>query len=340
MLSIRIPSWQGPQPTAQDQAVARSERRLLLQRKTYTRYGNNVAPRNTGVVRACVNVAMVNISAAEMQSALRESVYVTPAIAHQLRYMSSFTVPAYVPHDAIFAASDMAALPLMDRFALLRDYLLTVLRLGLNDDVPKDAEPLDRVSHLVASFNEISNTFRRFLIAHYSVVRGRMRVVAGVINRDIGVWESDLSTLVRDKNSGATPPGASTVIEMFPLPARKGMTGLLTGGGCCSPCNPCRLPPLPPHLHHSAAASTPTSVPLPTVPASYFCSTVTAGWSAADTATIRPISPHRWLEALATTAAARHQAASPSQRSEAQVATATAWVASATARMAPSTARH
>ena len=107
----------------------------------------------------------------------------------------------------------------MDRFALLRDSLLTVLSLGLNDEVPEDAESLNRISHHKASFNEISNTFSRFLITHYSAVRGRMLVLAGVINRDIGVWESDLSTFVRDKYSGTMPPGASTGIEMFPLPA-------------------------------------------------------------------------------------------------------------------------
>ena len=95
--------------------------------------------------------------------------------------------------------SNMTVLPLMNRFALLRDSTLTVLCLGLNDGVPKDAEPLNRISPLLeASFNEISNTFHRFRITYYSVVRGRM-LLAGVINRDIGVWESDLSTFVRDK---------------------------------------------------------------------------------------------------------------------------------------------
>ena len=65
-----------------------------------------------------MNLAIVDIFVAEMQSALRESVYVTPAIAGQLRYMSSADVPAYVPRDVTFTASDMTALPLMDRFAL------------------------------------------------------------------------------------------------------------------------------------------------------------------------------------------------------------------------------
>ena len=111
--------------------------------------------------------------------------------------MSSFDVLAYVPHDAIFAAPDMTALPLVDQFALFPDFLLTVLRLVPNDDVPKDAEPLNRISHLAASFNEKSNKFRRFFITHYSVAPGLMVVLAGVINRDIGVWESNLSTFVR-----------------------------------------------------------------------------------------------------------------------------------------------
>ena len=97
---------------------------------------------------------------------------------------------AYVPRDATFAAVDTTALSLMDRFALHRDSLLTVLRLSLNDEVPEDAEPLNRISHLVALFNEMSNKFHRLLITHYSVVRGRMLVLADVINRDIGVGQA------------------------------------------------------------------------------------------------------------------------------------------------------
>ena len=153
---------------------------------------------------------MVDISVVEMQSALRESVHVAPVIADQLRYMSSFDVLTYVPRVAIFGASDMTALPLADHFALLRDSLLTVVHLGLNGDVPEDAESLNRIYHLDASFNDISNKFRRFLIAHHSVVHGRMLVLAGAVNRDIGVWESDLSKFVRDKYSGTMPPGAGT----------------------------------------------------------------------------------------------------------------------------------
>ena len=61
------------------------------------------------------------------------------------------------------------------------------------------------ISHIEASFNEISNKFRRFLIMHYNVGRGRMLVLAGVINRDIGVWKSDLSTVVGKKYSGTIP---------------------------------------------------------------------------------------------------------------------------------------
>ena len=76
-----------------------------------------------------------------------------PAIVDQLQYMSSFNVLAYVPRDATFATSDKTALLFMDRFALLRYCLLIVLRLGLNDDVPKDAEPLNRISRLEISFN-------------------------------------------------------------------------------------------------------------------------------------------------------------------------------------------
>ena len=97
-----------------------------------------------------MNLAMVDISVAELQSALRENVYVTPAIADQSRCTSSFDVLAYVPRDETFAASDKTSLPLVDRFALLRDSMLTVLRLGVNNDVTEDAEPLDRISHLDA----------------------------------------------------------------------------------------------------------------------------------------------------------------------------------------------
>ena len=110
----------------------------------------------------------------------------------------------------------------MDRFVLLCDSLLAVLRLGLNDDVPEDAEPLNRISHLEASFNEISNKFHRFFITHYSVVRGRMLVLGGIINHGIGVWESDLSTLVRDKYSGTMPPGSGTSSRCFLCPPEEG----------------------------------------------------------------------------------------------------------------------
>ena len=92
-------------------------------------------------MRACVNLVKVDIAVAELQSVLRGSVYITPPIDDQLRYMSSFNVLVYVPRDATFAASDMTALPIMDHFAFLRDSLLTVLRLGLNDEAPKIRSP-------------------------------------------------------------------------------------------------------------------------------------------------------------------------------------------------------
>ena len=149
--------------------------------------------------------------------------------------MSSFDVLAYVPRDATFAVSDMAALRLMNGIALLRDSLVTILRIDLYDDVPEDAAPLNRISCLEASFNEIFNKCRRFLITHWSKVRGRMLVLAGVINRDMGVWESDLYTFVRDEHSGSMPPGAGIVIEMFPLRAWKGMTGVVNEGGLMLP---------------------------------------------------------------------------------------------------------
>ena len=107
-----------------------------------------------------------------MQSALRESVYIAPVIADQFWYMSSFDMLTYVSREVIFAASDMTPFPHTDPFILLRDSLLTFVRLGLNDDVLEDTESLNRISHLDASFNDIPNKFRRFLITHYSVFRG------------------------------------------------------------------------------------------------------------------------------------------------------------------------
>ena len=148
--------------------------------------------------------------------------------------MGLFNVFAYVAHDATFAASDMTALLLMDHFALLRDSLLTVLRLGLNDEVLENTQPLNYISRLEASFNDISDKLSMFFITHYSVVRDRMLVHAGVINRDISVYESDLSKFVRDKYSGAMPPGAGTAIEMFPVPPPgEGRWIFLTRGECC-----------------------------------------------------------------------------------------------------------
>ena len=155
--------------------------------------------------------------------------------------------------------------------------MLTALRFGLNGDVPEDAEPLNRIPHLEASFNEISDKIRRFLITHYRVVRGHMLVLAGVINRDIDVWESDLSTFVIDKCSGTMPPGASTVIEMLPLPAWKGMTGFVDRGRVLLAMQPLSPSPAP------APFSTPSGVvdsnmsTLPPRVASYFCKTVIAG---------------------------------------------------------------
>ena len=169
----------------------------------------------------CANLATVVISVAELHSVLRKRVCVKPSIVDQLQHMSSFDVFAYVSHDANVAASDMTALPLMDRFALLRSSLLTVLRLGLNDDVPEDAEALNRISHLEASFSNISIMSRRFLITYYIVFRTRMLVLAGGISRDIGVWENDMSTFLRDKCSETMPPGAGTIIELFPSPHLK-----------------------------------------------------------------------------------------------------------------------
>ena len=77
----------------------------------------------------------------------------TPSICRTSDYrtitvLSLFDVLAYVPRDATFAALDMTAFQLMDRIAFLRDSLLTVLRTGLNDDVPEDAEPLNRIARL------------------------------------------------------------------------------------------------------------------------------------------------------------------------------------------------
>ena len=73
-----------------------------------------------------------------------------------------------------------------------------------------------------------------------------MLVVAGVINRDIGVCESD-STFVRDKYSETMARGAGTIIKMFPLPAWKAMTGfgIGRGGGGVAGHAPLSPPPAP-----------------------------------------------------------------------------------------------
>ena len=81
-----------------------------------------------------------------------------------------------------------------------------------------DAESLKRISRL------------RFFIPHHRVVRGRLLVLTNVINLDFGVWESDMSTFARDKYPGTLPLGAAIVIEMFPLPAWKGVVDFINGG--------------------------------------------------------------------------------------------------------------
>ena len=79
-----------------------------------------------------------------------------------------------------------------------------------------------------------------------------MLVLAVVINREIGVWESDLSTFVRDKYSGTMPPGVSSVIEMFPLPAWKGITDFVNREGVLLAIQPVSPVPAP------APSSTPS----------------------------------------------------------------------------------
>ena len=178
---------------------------------------------------------MVDISVAELQSALHENECICHSSdCRSIAVHELVRRARYVPRDTTFAALDMTVLLLMDPFPLLRDSLLTVLRLGLNDDVPEDTKPLNRISRLEASFNEISNKFRMFFIPHYSVVGGSMIVFACAINRDVGVWERTLPTSVRDKYSGTMPPGGSAVIEMFPLPTWKGVTDFVNERGeCC-----------------------------------------------------------------------------------------------------------
>ena len=107
----------------------------------------------------------------------------------------------------------MTVLPLIDRFALLRDSALTMLRLGLNGDILEDAEPVFLASRPRPTRSPASSA------GSYSEVRRRMLVLAGVINHDIGVWKINLPIFVRDKYSGTMPPGADTVIEMSTLPA-------------------------------------------------------------------------------------------------------------------------
>ena len=52
-------------------------------------------------------------------------------------------------------------------------------------------------------------------------------------------------TLVRDKCPGTMPPGVSSVIEMFPLPAWKGITDFVTWGGVLLAIQPVSPVPVP-----------------------------------------------------------------------------------------------
>ena len=185
-----------------------------------TKYLNNArklcGTKKHWVVRAYVTLAMVDIFVAELQSAVREIVYVTPAILDQLRYMSSFDVLAYVPRNASFAASDMTAFSRTDHMALFRDFLLIELCLGLYDDAPQSYLSLrGLVQQDLQQAQQVSDHTLQ-------CIRARMLVLACVINRSIAVRESDLFTYVRCNYLGTVPPNSAMSSRCFLSPPGKG----------------------------------------------------------------------------------------------------------------------
>lgn len=107
------------------------------------------------MVRGCASLDIPDLSVPNLQSVLLETVHATHV--NQLKCKGSFDVFVYLPGDAAFPVSDMAALPLMDRFAVLRDSLTTVLHPGLNKDIHQDADPLRCIALLKAVFVAISD---------------------------------------------------------------------------------------------------------------------------------------------------------------------------------------
>lgn len=104
------------------------------------------------MTRGRASLDIPDLSIPYLQSTLCETVGVTHAIANQVKFIGPFHVLAYLPHDATFPASDIAVLPLTDRFVISRESLITVQRLGLNQYNPEDAKSLRRVGHLKAAF--------------------------------------------------------------------------------------------------------------------------------------------------------------------------------------------
>ena len=112
LLQIIDASNQDPQSAGPPADGAGSDDRLQREEIYLATKGQHKAWKQRGtkkhwVVRTCMNVAMEDTSFTKLQSTLRESVYVTPAAADQIRCTSLFNVLTYVPRDATFAASGM-----------------------------------------------------------------------------------------------------------------------------------------------------------------------------------------------------------------------------------------
>ena len=71
---------------------------------------------------------------ADLQGLLGDKLEVTGHTASKLRSISAFDVSLYVPKGAV-----ATALPLQDRFDVLRDCLITLLSFGLDANKAEDA---------------------------------------------------------------------------------------------------------------------------------------------------------------------------------------------------------
>ena len=164
---------------------------------------------------------------ADLQSLAVEAIHVTANVASHLRSFSSFDVRAYGPRmDGPIEHSLMVA----GRLDLLRLAVASVLSEGLSPGVADDRPCLARVNALddalsVAVTDRCTHTFSNYSIL---AIPAAHRVLCDMVNRDVGLWVSELMRDVQRFPPAIVPPRACTVFEYLLLP--KVVRALCRGG--------------------------------------------------------------------------------------------------------------